>query len=76
MPANPWLVWLTCVLAAIVVVLSVIRAPAMPVPTCEEVREHAKNSKYTIEQIRDMALRAGLTAEQFAAVKECIEGKK
>ncbi len=74
MPANPWLVWLTCVLAAIVVVLSVIRAPAVPVPTCEQVREHAKT--LTMEQIETMAKRAKLTAEQWAAVKECIGEKK
>ncbi len=74
MPANPWLVWLTCVLAACVVVLSVIRAPAMPAPTCDEVREHSKN--YTLKQIRDMAKRARLTSEQWAAVKDCIEPKK
>ncbi len=56
--------------------LALLVRPVVDVPTCEQVREHAKNSKYTIEQIREMALRAGLTAEQFAAVKDCIEGKK
>ncbi len=74
MPANPWLVWLTCVLAACVVVLSVIRAPAMPAPTCDEIREHSRN--YTLVEIRRMALRAKLSAEQWTALKACLEPKK
>ncbi len=75
MQANPWLVWLTCVLAACVVVLSVIRAPAMPAPTCEEVRAAFQEYKYTIKEVRDMAKRAKLTAAQWAELMACIRGK-
>ncbi len=63
-------------LAAIALTVTVSPALAVPIPTCEEIREHAKNSKYTMKQIAAMAKRAGLTAEQWAAVKECLGEKK
>jgi hypothetical protein len=60
--------------AVLATTLMVTPALAVPVPTCEQVREHAKN--YTMAQIRAIAKRARLTAEQWAAVKECIGEKK
>lgn len=53
--------------------LMVTPALAVPAPTCEQVREHAKN--YTMAQIRAIAKRARLTAQQWAAVKECLDKK-
>ena len=70
MRADPRLVWLASVLAAIVFVLSVIRAPAMPAPTCDEVREVAK--QYTKAEIWAMARRAKLTSAQWAELMACI----
>ncbi len=71
MPANPWLVWVTCVLAACVVVVAVTRAaPAMPVPTCDDIREIAK--LYTIQEIRAMGKRAKLTRDDWRRLMECI----
>lgn len=47
---------------------------AAPNPTCEQVRERAKN--YTRAQIRALAKRAKLTAEQWARVQECLPEDK
>ncbi len=63
-------------LVAIALTVTVPPALAVDAPTCEQVREHAKNSKYTMKQIMAMAKRAGLSAEEWAAVKNCLEGKK
>lgn len=55
--------------------LALISSPAlaMPVPTCAEIRDVAK--QYTPAQIREMAKRAKLTAEQWAAIKKCLDAK-
>lgn len=47
---------------------------AVDAPTCEQVREQAKN--YTWKQIALMARRHGLTAEQLALVRDCLKDKK
>lgn len=60
----------TALLVAIALTVTVSSALAVDAPTCEQLREHAKN--YTMAQIRAIAKRARLTAEQWAAVKECI----
>ncbi len=61
-------------LVAIALTVTVPPALAVDVPTCEQVREHAKN--YTLAQIRAIAKRARLTADQWAAVRECLGDKK
>ncbi len=61
-------------LAAIALTVTVSPALAVPIPTCEEIREHSKT--LTMKQIAAMAKRAKLTPEQWAAVRECLEGKK
>lgn len=61
-------------LAALALTVTVSSALAVDAPTCEQVREHAK--KYTMKEIAQMAKRAGLSAEQWAAVKECLGDKK
>ncbi len=61
-------------LVAIALTVTAPPALAVDVPTCEQVREHAKN--YTMRQIAQMAKRAGLNAEQWAEIKRCLEGKK
>ncbi len=70
MRANEFSVWLVCVLAATLLVLTVIRAPAMPAPTCDEVRETAK--QYTKAEIWAMARRAKITRAQWAELMACI----
>ncbi len=54
--------------------LTVTVLPTVDVPTCEQVREQAK--QYSMREIRAMAKRARLTAEQWAAVRECLGDKK
>ena len=54
--------------------LTVSPAFAVPAPTCEQVREQAK--QYTMKQIAAIAKRARLTPQQWAAVKECLGDKK
>ncbi len=61
-------------LAAIALTVTVPPALAVDAPSCEQVREHAKN--YTLAQIREMAKRHGLSAEEWAALMNCLEGKK
>lgn len=54
--------------------LTVSPALAVTVPTCEQVREHAKN--LTRKQIHGMAKRARLTEAQWAQVKSCLPKDK
>ncbi len=61
-------------LVAIALTVTVPPALAVDVPTCEQVRKHAKN--YTMRQIAAMAKRAGLNAEQWAEIKRCLGDKK
>ena len=61
-------------LVAISLTVTAPLALAVDVPTCEQVREQAK--QYTMKQIVAMAKRAGLSKEQWAAVKECLGDKK
>jgi len=61
-------------LAAIALTVTVSSALAVNAPTCEQVREQAKN--YSMKQITAMAKRAGLSAEQWAEVKACLGDKK
>ncbi len=72
--ANPLLVWTAWVLAAIVIVLSITRAPAMPAPTCEEIREQSR--MYTWAQLRSMAQLGKLTKAQWEALLPCLDPKK
>ncbi len=58
-------------LVAIALTVTVSPSLAVPVPTCEQIREQAK--QYTPAQIRAIAKRARLTAEQWAAVRECLK---
>lgn len=61
-------------LAAIALTVTVSPALAVDAPTCERVREQAKN--YTMAQIYAMAKRAKLTEAQWSEVKRCLGDKK
>ncbi len=61
-------------LVAIALTVTVPPAFAVDVPTCEQVREHARN--YTLAEIRKIAKRVGLSAEQWAQVRQCLGDKK
>lgn len=61
-------------LVAVALTVTVSSALAVPVPSCEQVREQAK--QYTMKEIIAIAKRVGLTKEQWAQVRQCLGDKK
>lgn len=60
-------------LVAIALTVTVSPALAVPVPTCEQVREQAQN--LSAKRICSIARRAGLTAQRWQSVTQCLGDK-
>lgn len=59
-------------LVALALTVTVSPTLAVPAPTCEQVRAHAKQRGYTKARVIAMAKKAGLTDEQIGRVLACL----